>query len=111
MKTRKIDKPTPKGKRPSIVKPIACPRRYFLFSGVATYKSEPFQQIGQFIAFEFVGFPSYKKLRTLFHAQLTKQSIEDAEAEVDHQLKSLIVHSFSEFKDREDFSAFTSGIC
>ena len=77
-----------------------------MFSGVCTYKNDPTQQVGQFIAFEFHGFPSYRKVRALFHAQLTRQPLAVAEAEVGSKMKSLIVHSFSEFKSRSDFDAF-----
>lgn len=77
-----------------------------MFSGVCTYKNDPYQQIGQFIAFEFDGFPSYHKVRALFHSRLTKQPLDVSEAEVNSKMKSLIVHTFTEFRTRQDFEAF-----
>ena len=81
--------------------------RYFLFSAVATYKNHPDTHVGQFIAFEHRGFPSYRQLRILFHVRVAKVDAAKAEAEVDNKLKSLVVTAFSEFRSRNDFLSFT----
>jgi len=85
---------------------VSPPRRYFLFSAIATYKSDPSKQVCQFIAFEHNGFPSYREVRGYFHSHLAKVSLERAMEEIDKKMKSLIVNSFSEFKSCQDFLDF-----
>lgn len=104
MTRRKIDI-SRKAKRVSGVE-VKAPRRYFLFSALATYKNDPYSQVAQFIAFEHNGFPSYRDIRAKFHAQLTKIPLEKAMLEIDQKMKSLIVNSFSEFKCQQDFLDF-----
>lgn len=104
MTSRNIDK-TRNAKRTSGVR-VKAPRRYFLFSALATYKNDPYSQVAQFIAFEHDGFPSYRDIRAKFHAQLTKIPVDMAMREMDEKMKSLIVNSFSEFKCQQDFLDF-----